>query len=76
MTTALPDRFPRPGYDAVLDRRPALRPVAGIVEYEFGGTWVQLIGGRIETVPDVISFFDFLAPDGNALSCYQVLEEA
>jgi predicted enzyme related to lactoylglutathione lyase len=33
-------------YDGVLDRRPALEPVAEIVEYEFAGTWIQLLGGR------------------------------
>lgn len=92
-------------YDAVLERRPALEPAAGIVEYEFAGTWIQLIGGQhgssgwvlrygvddlpterarlsglgvsvgdVDTVPGVISFFDFMDPDGNALSCYQVLD--
>jgi predicted enzyme related to lactoylglutathione lyase len=90
-------------YDAVFDRRPELEPVPGIVEYEFGGTWIQLVGDRggsrgwmlrygvadlqrerdrlislgvsveeVETVPGVISFFDFSDPDGNGLSCYQV----
>ena len=32
--------------------------------------------GHIETFPDVISFFHLIDPDGNTLSCYQVLEEA
>ncbi len=90
-------------YNAVLDRRPELEPVGGIVEYDFGGTWIQLMGGQrgssgwilrygvedleseqerlrglgvsvgeVETVPGVISFFDFFDPDGNALSCYQI----
>lgn len=94
----------RAWYDAVLDRRPALHPVPGIVEYDFGGVWVQLVGGRrgspgwvfrygvenveaererlrglgvsvgdVETVPGVISFFEFLDPDENGLSCYRVL---
>jgi hypothetical protein len=27
---------------------------------------------EVETVPGVISFFDFSDPDGNGLSCYQV----
>ena len=87
----------------MLDRRPALEPVPGIVEYEFAGVWVQLVGGRrgspgwvfrygvedleaererlrrlgvsvadVETVPGVISFFEFLDPDENRLSCYRV----
>lgn len=93
-------------YGAVLDRRPAIEPVAGIVEYELAGTWIQLMGGQrgasgwvlrygvedlaaerarlsglgvsvgeVETVPGVISFFDFMDPDDNALSCYQVLDD-
>ena len=33
-------------YDAVLDRRPAIEPAAGIVEYEFACTWIQLMGGQ------------------------------
>lgn len=91
-------------YDAVLDRQPAIEPAAGIVEYEFAGTWIQLIGGQrgspgwvlrygvkaldaerarlsglgvsvgdVRTVPGVIAFFDFMDPDQNGLSCYQVL---
>ena len=94
----------RTWYDAVLDRGPALEPVPGIVEHEFGGVWVQLVGGRrgspgwvlrygvdnlgaererlrrlgvsvgdVETVPGVISFFEFLDPDENRLSCYRIL---
>jgi predicted enzyme related to lactoylglutathione lyase len=92
-------------YDAVLDRRPAVEPADGIVEYEFAGTWIQLMGGQrsssgwvlrygvedlaaerarlsrlgvsvgdVKTVPGVISFFDFVDPDDNALSCYHVLD--
>lgn len=92
-------------YDAVLDRRPALEPVDGIVEYDFEGTWIQLMGGRpgspgwalrygvedlaaertrlgglgvsagdTETVPGLISLFEFKDPDNNTLCCYQVLE--
>lgn len=94
-------------YDAVLDRRPAIEPVARIVEYEFAGIWIQLMGGQpgssnwvlrygvedldverdrlrtlgvsigdVETIPGVISYFDFLDPDGNRLSCYRVLAGA
>jgi predicted enzyme related to lactoylglutathione lyase len=33
-------------YDAVSDRRPELEPVPGIVEYELGGIWIQLVGDR------------------------------
>lgn len=29
--------------------------------------------GETQTVPGVISFFEFADPDGNSLSCYQVL---
>jgi lactoylglutathione lyase len=96
----------RAWYDGVLGRRAELEPVAGIAEYEFGGTWVQLVEGQVglagwrlrygvadldaerarlqrlgvspgavETVPGVIRFFGFTDPDGNQLSCYQVLAE-
>jgi predicted enzyme related to lactoylglutathione lyase len=96
----------RAWYDGVLGRPADLEPVPGIAEYEFGGTWVQLVEGRpgpsgwrlrygvsdlddewarlqrlgadpgaIETVPGVIRFFGFADPDGNELSCYQVLAE-
>jgi predicted enzyme related to lactoylglutathione lyase len=33
-------------YNAVLDRPPELEPVEGIVEYEFGGVWIQLMSGK------------------------------
>jgi predicted enzyme related to lactoylglutathione lyase len=33
-------------YDVVLDRSAEFEPLPGIVEYEFAGTWVQLVSGR------------------------------
>lgn len=33
-------------YDVILDRHPAIAPAEGIVEYEFAGIWIQLVGGQ------------------------------
>lgn len=91
-------------YDKLFEMNPSLEPAPGILEYEVGGAWVQLVGrrrggsgwvlgygvndlhdererleglgiavGAIETVPGVVSFFEFRDPDGNQLSCYRVL---